>query len=380
MWWRPDGFRSARARRVTSCVFGCLISIAPLAAASPIDPLVEAARDDGRIRACTLSFLDELGAPADDPAALMAPETRLAFSRRYGAAARRATEKLAANRGYRFSGLQLGWIKLPGDAWTRRDPFGRWYEPRQSNSTAIAQFTTGRARSDCGVGRQVAQYATLAELFGESFDDAFARDEIVIGTFNKLQRSNSILLGKHRGELERDGLAKQASALGAGAFGGLPGFLYAIDPSALSDTSNQAQNFVVHSVDDAAAQALRARGGFAHYNAAILALWKSAQQLGDRGARGFERLLLEGRGLDRLDDDERAMVRSMRMTLADPFFRGFVVYVHPKGIRPIGYHVVRMLDRNYGTPYRVELALHNVHGEVFARYADTRIRACAALR
>lgn len=313
---------------------------------------------------------------------LEASGSRCGYAFAYGDAARRAVDRLVANPGYRFTGLQLGWIGFAGGGdreWTRIAALGRGYVPTRSNAAAIGVFTDGRARSECGVGRQVAQYAALRELYGDAaFDQAFARDEIVVGTFNQHAQTRSVLLGTHRGSLQGDGLARAASQLGRQAFAGVPGFFYAVDRDALSDTANQAQNFVVYEVDDDAAAGLRAGGGFARYNAMLHRAWSIARAVGERGHEGYERLLLrrEPGAWRRLDPSLRARVREIDALLGDRFFEGFRIYVHHHGVKPLRDHAVRMLDRNPGTAYRVELALHNVHGTLYRRYARFRIDAC----
>ena len=314
------------------------------------------------------------------------PATVCAHGFAIGDATRRAVDRLVANRGFRFSLLQLGWIGFGAtgsgrDGWEPIASFGRGYRPHGANSAAIAGFYEGAVRAECGVGRQVAQYAAQAELDGAAdFDAAFAADEIVIGTFNQLRNSDSVLLGASAGEFVRDGLARQASAQGRQAFMGLPGFIFhAFDRSYLDDIHNQAENFVVYDVDAAAAEALRAHGGLAHYNARNREIWELARALPAVDARRyFERLLHErDPGLrDALAQHARATVARLDALLADPFYRGFRVYVHKLGVRPVGYHVVRLLDRNPRTPFRIELGLHNVHTTLLRRYIDYRTGTC----
>ena len=175
------------------------------------------------------------------------PATACAYGFALGEATRRAVDKLVANPGYRFSALQVGWIGF-GPTGSRRDgweaiaSFGRGYRPLHSNSRAIDAFYGGHVRAECGVGRQVAQYATQAELYGhEGFDAAFDADEIVIGTFTRLHATHSILLGSSAGEFTRDGLAVDASRTGRQAFMGLPGFIFHVyGRSKLDDLNNQA--------------------------------------------------------------------------------------------------------------------------------------------
>jgi hypothetical protein len=66
----------------------------------------------------------------------------------------------------------------------------------------------------------------------------------------------------------------------------------------------------------------------------------------------------------------------MDTLLADPFYRDFRIYVHKLGVQPVGYHIVRLLDRNPRTPYRIGLALHNVATTLQARYIAHRLNTC----
>jgi len=322
-------------------------------------------------------------------ALLAHPATRCAYFFRLGAATRRATNRLAGNPDYRFSGLQAGWIGFGWggarrDGWTPVASFGRAFVPAGGNSRAIEGFYRGRVRSECGVGRQVAQYATQAELYGPAgFDREFAAGEIVIGRFRQLHDSDSILLGRRAGAFVRDGRARKASAQGRQAFVGLPGFIVHVLPrDRLDDINNQAQNFVIVDVDAAAADALRRHGGFAHYNAEARRLWQLAATLPGDAVRFHERLLVErDAGLRaRLPASAAATLTEIDRLLADPFFTGVDIYVHPRGIRPVGYHFVRMLDRNPRTPYRIELALHNLHTTLYQRYLTHRLTACESRR
>jgi hypothetical protein len=314
------------------------------------------------------------------------PATRCAYMFVLGDATRRATAALAANPGYRFSALQLGWIGFgPGGAraqgWEGFRSFGRGYRPAGSNSAALDAFYRGRVRSECGVGRQVAQLATQRELYGDrAFDAEFSPGELSIGTFLTLHGTDSILLGAQAGDLFADGHAVKTARMGRQAFVGVPGFVFHVfDRSYLDDINNQAENFVVANVDAEAAEALAAHGGLTHYDTVNRQLWQLARGLRSGGVRDFQRLLVErDAGLRAaLDPDQRAQLARMEQLLDDPFYRGFEVYVHHKGVRPVGWHVVRLLDRNPRTPYAIELGLHNLHTTLYHRWIGQRLRACA---
>ncbi|EMR4106999.1 TPA: hypothetical protein QEL08_003685 [Stenotrophomonas maltophilia] len=315
------------------------------------------------------------------------PATVCAYAFELGAATRRATSALQGNPTFRFSGPQLGWIGFglqgaPAQGWQRTRSFGRGFVPRAGNSHALQAFYSGAVRAECGVGRQVAQLATQRELYGDAaFDTGFAAEELSIGTFLALHDTDSILLGAHAGDLFADGKAVRTSAMGRQAFVGVPGFIeHVYDKGTLDDLSNQAENFVVVEVGEGAAQALALHAGLAWYDQRNAELWKLAQDIPRIGQRYFERLLFERDPQLRAGLAPRyhaALVR-MDQLLDDPFYQQFVIYVHPRGIRPIGYHIVRLLDRNPRTPFSIDLAVHNLHTTLYRRWREAQLRHCAA--
>ena len=353
---------------------------------------------------CTRASLPEAQAagdlrvqwPADMPAAarkallqqvLDDPATVCAYAFQLGAATQRAAAALQGNAGFRFSGLQLGWIGFGlhgahAQGWQRKRSFGRGFVPITGNSQALQAFYSGNVRAECGVGRQVAQLATQRELYGDAaFDAGFSAEELSIGTFLALHDTDSILLGAHAGDYFADGKAVRTSAMGRQAFVGVPGFIeHVYDKGMLDDLSNQAENFVVVSVGEEAAQALAAHGGLAWYDQRNAELWALAQDIPRIGRRYFERLLFE-RDPDlraRLEPRYHATLARMDRLLDDPFYQQFVIYVHPRGIRPIGYHIARLLDRNPRTPFSIDLAVHNLHTTLYRRWREAQLRHCAA--
>ncbi len=313
--------------------------------------------------------------------------TYCAYAFEVGAATRRAATQLQNNAHYRFSALQLGWIGFgwrgaAAQGWSSVRSFGRGYQPHRSNAQALDAFYRGQVRSECGVGRQVAQLATQRELYGDAgFDQVFTPGELSIGTFLTLHDTDSIVLGAHAGEFFADGKAVKTAQLGRQAFVGAPGFIaHVFDKSFLDDIHNQAENFVVVDVSDAAAQALAQHGGFAYYDALNRRIWELAKDLRRSGKRRFERLLYERDAQLRatLDPQHQARLQELQTLLDDPFYQGFLVYVHPKGIKPIGYHVARLLDRNPRTPYAIDLTLHNLRTTLYWRWIDWQLKQCSA--
>ncbi|ALN63258.1 putative exported protein [Lysobacter antibioticus] len=325
-----------------------------------------------------------------DDALLAHPATVCAYDFRLGEATRRAVDRLVVNRGFRFSAVQVGWIGFgptgsARDGWRPIAWFGRGYRPSGANSRAIETFYSGQVRGECGLGRQIAQYATQAELYGmNGFDTEFDADEIIIGTFNRLHSTRSILLGSSAGRFAHDGRAVAAARQGRQAFMGRPGFVFHVfDRNSLDDLNNQAENFVVYDVSAQAAAALRRHGGFEFYNRRNREIWQLARPLQPyRSKRFFERLLHERDPALRagLPADAQRTLARLDAELADPFYRGFEIYVHKQGVKPVGFHIVRLLDRNPRTPFRIELALHNLETTLLQRYFNHRLKACERRR
>ena len=316
---------------------------------------------------------------------LQQPASVCAYLFKLGDATRTATTRLQENSGYRFTAVQMGWIGFglggaKAQGWQRFRSFGRGYAPVAANSQAVDAFYRGHVRSECGVGRQIAQLATQRELYGDAlFDREFAPGELSIGTFLTLHRTQSILLGSSAGEFFADGKAVRTSAMGRQAFMGAPGFIaHVFDKKYLDDINNQAENFVITDLSDAAAQALARHGGFAHYDAVNRQVWELSQQMPGGGWRRFERLLYERDAALRaaLPPEQQPVLARIDALLADPVYRELMLYVHPKGVRPLGYHIARLLDRNPRTPFSIDLALHNLHTTLYQRWVDARLRAC----
>lgn len=406
--------KTPRRRWLVLAAWACagIASAAPLAPSCPQSLLEELGwRFDDAARAtpivhggavCTRASLDQAQQAgdlraqvpqawtADQRATFMTgllddPATLCAYTFKLGQATRRATTRLQDNPGYRFSALQLGWIGFgaggaQAQGWTRFRSFGRGYQPAAGNSNALQHFYDGRVRTECGVGRQVAQLATQRELYGDAaFDAEFSPGELSIGTFLTLHDTDSILLGRHAGAFLADGKAVKTARLGRQAFVGAPGFIeHVFDKRYLDDINNQAENFVVVDVSDAAARALQAHAGFAHYDALNRKIWALAQRMPGPGPRRFERLLVERDPVWRngLPAAQKPLLAELDALLDDPFYQGFVIYVHPRGIRPVGYHIARLLDRNPRTPFAFELGLHNLHTTLYRRWIDARLRQC----
>ena len=317
-------------------------------------------------------------------AALYGQASRCAFQFQVGKAVQTATHKISQNQGFGFTRVQTGWVSFRGGSqaqgWQATKSFGRRYQPLWPNSQAVEAFYTGHLRTECGTGRQMAQLGLLRELFGEDgFDRMFTPSELSIGTFVSLHSSDSILLGRHKGTLFADGSGSKTAALGQQAWLGAPGMIEHVkDKSYLDDISNQAENFVVVAVSHEAQAHLQAASGFAQMNADNVAIWQMSQQITMVGERYFERLLIEEdtRLWRVLPAKQYPIAKRMQALLAQAQYQQFQVYVHPMGVKPVAYHVARLLDRNPRTPYKMALAMHNLPTEIYTRWLQWQLQSC----
>lgn len=314
------------------------------------------------------------------------PASHCAFSLRLGEATRRAIDRLVANGNFRFSAVQTGWIGfgLSGaarDGWERTRSFGRGYRPVDTPSRAIEGFYAASVRAECGVGRQIAQYAALYELFGAlAFDAAFSRDEIMIGTFHMLETGPSVLLGSNAGRFRGDPLGARDATLGRQAFAGRPGYIvHVFDRDTLDDINNQAENFVVYDMSEDATHALLAAGDLGIVNSKARELWELSRQLRLTAPAIHERVLYDGDSsrLPALSAERHEVLERMRRLLDDPIMTGMRIYVHPKAVKPIAYHFIRLLDRNPRTPFRIELSPHNLQTTIYRRWLAQQTPQCA---
>jgi hypothetical protein len=292
--------------------------------------------------------------------------------------------------GYRFSAVQLGWIGFgptgsARDGWKPIASFGRGYQPRGTNSRAIEAFFSGQVRSECGVGRQVAQYATQAELYGpRAFDAAFDADEIVIGTFNRLRPSRSILLGTSAGRMTHDGRAVAASDRGAPGLHGPAGFhLPRVRPQHAGRPQQPGGK-----LRRIRRQRGRRRGVAPPWGLRVLQRPQSHDLVAGALTSGAQvaALLRTPAARARPRPARRAARGGTRHAgaagcrVADPFYGGFAIYVHRQGVKPVGFHIARLLDRNPRTPFRIELGLHNLHTTLYDRYVAYRLEECGRTR
>lgn len=316
-------------------------------------------------------------------AALNSQASRCAFQFKMSDAVQAATQKLSLNARFRFTAVQASWVNFgtrERSLWQQTRSFGRRFEPKYSNSQAFEVFYSGKVRAECSTGRQIAQIATLRELFGdEDFNRVFTASELSIGTSVSLHETDSVLLGRHKGEWFQDGSGRKTAALGRQAWLGAPGMIVHVkEASYLDDVSNQAENFVVVAVSEAAQQQLSQGQGLTRFQRDNVQLWQLSQSINQVGMRYFERLLIEKDSTlwQALPPAQRIVAKQMLALLQQPFYQEFLIYVHPMGIKSVGFHVARLLDRNPRTPYTIELALHNIPTEVYQRWLQAQLQNC----
>jgi hypothetical protein len=260
--------------------------------------------------------------------------------------------------------------------------------------TSLSNLYHSMFSSECGTGLQLAEYSTLNELFGTAeMENRFQPENIFVGDWSDVNQSQSVIHGKvGRRVFSMDGLeyAQQGSRM----LIGLPGYIGSLyDESHLDDKTNRNENFIVVDASEAAAQALVSRGGLLKYLDYLKTIWKLTSTLSSEELQGLQTLANEGKlqsadirsitqampppVLDRRDKpDASATALQVAEMLSDPFLNETKVYVHPIGVKPISWHILRLARVNSRTPYGVSFYAEATHGEIFDRWLDLQLQSC----
>jgi hypothetical protein len=309
------------------------------------------------------------------------PASVCAFKFRVGAAARMAAKKLQMNRGFYFYEGSWPYFGITDvNRWWGGCVSGRWASciyPRRSNSDAMEDFVSGQIGTECALGLQAAEYATLRELFGDAdFNSAFATREIVIAPWSVLHGTASATWGNLSNvDTEVDRGAVATSKIGSQAFLGFSGYIGNVfGERYLDNPIDRGENFLTVAVSLAAGDELRKRGGFAQFNAWNRRIYELGRVLPPR----LERLALTTQHPDTIQAtaNQRQAFAEMQSILRNPVYTGYLVFVHPLGTMSLGRHIVRLLERNPRTPYTFELYPSRVGRGIYARYVNRLLSRC----
>ncbi len=290
------------------------------------------------------------------------------------------------------------------------------YAPEQAHLTqAIENLEKQPVAVDCSVGVDLAEYIALARVFGPQLAAAFgdfpfrerANSPVLNARFyvgHDAYESPSALMGKYsvetfngpHEEVTFDWSGRARAALGPQAFIGAMGDIKsAYGPKFIDDANNKAENFIIDDVNHEALAALMTAGGVQGFDRSLSEIWRLAEKLRDEvGPAGLESLvelvkfgeILPTDGLPLPIRVIAAMNRNVTVVketyfnlaplLNNPFLRSTKVYVHPLGVEPISYHILRLALINPRTPFLIRFNYDTIHGEIFNRWLKVKLDRC----
>jgi len=328
--------------------------------------------------------------------AYMSSGTNCAFQTRLAEAALTATKKLKRNKLYIFTpfwtkdDIRLGTLKKEWQQTACYENSVRCFVPtKEKKSKAIEALYGSVFSSDCGVGLELAEYATIKELFGaKAFDTHFTNPEIFVGDIVGLPTSSSFTRGAKADRiLPANGLSYAKS--GYRNFIGVSGYVGSVFNSTfLDDQSNQNENFMIVNISKAASDQFLKNGGLSYYEEYMHKAWELSQKISKEELRVIENLAFGDR-LEKATDITVQMnlppesgigvgpttIEFLTM-LQDPFLNETQIYVHPFGPRNIAWHIARLAQLNPRTPYMLRFYPDVMHRGVLNRWVKSQLDDC----
>jgi hypothetical protein len=342
---------------------------------------LEESRSLGELRVRVPEVSDEATLQAALRRVLSSPASVCAYKFHVGAAARRAARKLQLNRGFYFYSGGWPFVAISNAVRWWGSCVSRGYYacvfPRRSNSDAMEDFVSGQIGTECALGLQAAEYATIRELFGDvGFNSSFQMKEVVIAPWTVLHGTGSATWGRlTNADTEVDRNAAATARVGSQAFLGFSGYIGNVFGEAYLDHPiDRGENFLTTFVSLSAGAELAARGGFGVYNA-----WnRRLYELGRVLPPSIERLALTNQdpNLLPITANQRLAFAEMQRILRNPVYSEYQVFVHPLGTMTLGQHIVRLLERNPRTPYTFELYPSRMGRGIYARYVNWMLSRC----
>ena len=321
---------------------------------------------------------------ADD--ALASTASFCAYASRYANAAQRATFKLAKNSGFQFTEFTQGYAGLLGVyGWQEAQcPSGeggmQCYVPSIPSRAYEAIYSYRGASAECATGQQIAQGATLYELFGPSIDRYFKPSELIVGRWEDVEATS---VYKFRPANQRswnqpdiidDQDGSRRARLGAALLVGSPGALENTG-GALRDRTYQADNFLIYKTTAAAARFLAQQGGLNATNARLAKFHELAKRIprDEIYDIGDEKQRLKPR-----PDRSAAWREAAALIQQDLFLSQTLLYVHGAGVVSLAQKTAELHWINPETGYRVRLHGDAGHAEIRARWLRAQISECEA--
>jgi hypothetical protein len=307
--------------------------------------------------------------------ALQSPLTHCAYAKNFDVALSEAARKLKKNFMYWFNipvlgsglvrmGALRGWERV-----TCLDKSKCFQPVADQFEDAFRSLYRGRYTSECASGLQITEYAAIHELFGAKTSAYFKPEELFVGSWADITRSQSVTHGQTgRRVVDRTGV--NYAKLGPGMMVGLSGYIGSLYGEKFLDNKvNRNENFVLVKTSDEAASALAKNGGLPYYTALMKKIWMFSKR--------FSKQELADLGKDKLIARDIEGSKTFLSMLNDPFLRDTILRVHPQGNWPIKRHIVRLLRINPRTPYGLMLYPEAIHGEIFDRWLQSQLDQCS---
>jgi hypothetical protein len=323
------------------------------------------------------------------------------YKQHYHQAVKTATRKLDKNHFYIFNTpFTKGVVRLGTvDQWREQGCYvdsgaeTKCYAPAGLIGSSIQALYTRAYSSECATGLQIAEYTTIAELFGTPKTDLyFQSQEFFVGDWTNAQNSLSVIHGQTGLRLNgKDG--KFYGKLGYKALIGVPGYIGSVFPAEyLDDKTNANENALIVDATPEGADQLSKMGGQEYYFKYLRQIWEQSKLVDRNEIHALQKMAEDGpinsnwlkmmpylRSTGTANRDARpsdAMIALAKM-LEDPFLNTTQVYVHPTGAQSYAWHILRLARINPRTPYGIFFYEESTHAEIFYRWIKSELDSCA---
>ncbi len=322
------------------------------------------------------------------------------YKQYYHQAVKTATRKLDQNHLYIFNTpFTKGVVRLGTvDQWREQGCYvdsgaeTKCFAPAGLIGSSVQALYSRAFSSECATGLQIAEFATIAELFGTPKTDLyFQAPEFFIGDWSNAQNSLSVIHGQTGLRLNgKDG--KFYGKLGYKALIGVPGYIGSVFPAEyLDDKTNANENALIVDATAEGADQLNKMGGQEYYFKFLRQIWEQSKQVDRNEIHALQKMAEDGpinsnwlqlmpylRRMGTAYREARpsdAMISLAKM-LEDPFLNTTKVYVHPTGAQSYAWHILRLARINPRTPYGIFFYEESTHAEIFYRWVKSELDSC----
>ncbi|MBF0361294.1 MAG: hypothetical protein HQK49_09795 [Oligoflexia bacterium] len=323
-------------------------------------------------------------------------------------AIKEATKKLTTNtdnNNYQFSeDDDQPFCDAPEKEWHKEDRKvkgklnPRWLMPKNNPAKAIETFYCEKCIGECAVGLQVALLASQKELYKDSFNDAFTKDEVVIGDYDYLEQTNNPFFSLKYKNYLIDPKGEQMAKEGAATFIGVPGYIGHIRKEKFLDSKvDIGENFMLVDISKLASEEIK-KYGMDYFNKINHDVWmtnlrilklvkeqemikaeiKKIKEIKNVKESEFNdaKIKLLNDDLEKKEKKIKILKDKIEDLLNRPFFKEIEIYVHPLGVMTFGEHIKRLLRINKQSDYKIYFYQDSTNTALFKRYIDFMVHSC----